>query len=224
MEGKSKNTGLIIVLVIFIMISLGLGGFIVYDKLINNDTESTKITEKETNEKTTTTKAEENTQKDTYQVLSLSPIKGHAVVYNGEVYVNVYDSTSNIDNVYGEGKFQALVKTRNNYQEYSFGDLTVSVDNTSKWLKLNVANVKSIYNNEYGQALSSTNPKYGIVMINSDKTVSYIAIKDLIEGNVNPTKLDATDISNVVSEGKGGITTYLVKSDGTKIDVNTLIK
>ena len=44
MEGKSKNTGLIIVLVIFIMISLGLGGFIVYDKLINNDTESTKIT------------------------------------------------------------------------------------------------------------------------------------------------------------------------------------
>lgn len=223
MEGKSKNTGLIIALVIFIMISLGLGGFVVYDKLINNDTESTKITEKETNEKTTT-EVEQTTQKDTYQVLSLSPIKGHAVVYNGEVYVNVYDSTPNIDNVYGEGKFQTLVKTRNNYQEYSFGDLTVSVDSTNKWLKLNTSSVKSIYNNEYGQALSSTNPKYGVIMLNSDNTVSYITIKDLIEGNTNHTKLDVTDISSVISENKGGITTYVVKSDGTKIDVNTLIK
>ncbi len=220
---KKKNTGLIAVLVIFIIISLGLGGFIVYDKLINNDADNTKITENETNDKNTTTE-EQTTKKDTYQVLALSPIKGHAVLYNGDVYLNVYDSTPNIDNVYGEGKFQTLVKTRNNYQEYNFGDLTVSVDSTNKWLKLNTTNVKSIHNNEYGQALSSTNPKYGVVLINSDNTVSYISIKDLIDGNTNPTKLEATDISSVVSEDKGGITTYLVKTDGTKIDVNTLIK
>ena len=61
-------------------------------------------------------------------------------------------------------------------------------------------------------------------MINSDKTVSFISTKDLIEGNVNPTKLDATDISSVASEDNGGYITYLVKSDGTKTDVNTFIK
>ena len=81
------------------------------------------------------------------------------------------------------------------------------MDSTNKWLKLNTTNVKSIHNNEYGQALSSTNPKYGVVLINSDNTVSYISIKDLIDGNTNPTKLEATDISSVVSEDKGGITT-----------------
>lgn len=229
MEGKSKNTGLIIVLVIFIMISLGLGGFIVYDKLINNDTESAKITEKESNKQTITTDNEQTTKKDAYQVLELAPVGGTAVVYNGEVYVNVYDSTPNIDNIYGNGKYQTLINTRNNYKEYNFGELMVTtkyinVGGSGKWLKLNTSNIKSIYNNEYGQALSSTNPKYGIVMINSDSTVSYISTKDLIEGNVNTTKLDTTDISNVVTEDNGGYTTYLIKSDGTKIDVNTLIK
>ena len=62
------------------------------------------------------------------------------------------------------------------------------------------------------------------MLINSDNTVSYISIKDLIEGNTSLTKLEATNISNVVSEDNGGMTTYLVKSDGTKINVNTLIK
>lgn len=224
MEEKSKNTGLIAALVIFIIISLGLGGFIVYDKLINNDADCAKNLENETNKKNTTTEEQTTTEKDTYQVLALSPIKGHAVLYKGEVYVNVYDSTLNIDNVYGEGKFQILLKARNNYQEYSFENLTVSVDNTNKWLKLNATNIKSIHNNEYGQALSSINPKYGIVLLDSDNTVYYVSIKNLIEGNINLTKLEVTDISTVVIEEKGGMTTYLVKSDGTKINVNTLIK
>lgn len=229
MEEKSKNTGLIVGLVIFIIISLGLGGFIVYDKLINNDSENTKITEEDTNEKNTKTEEQATTKKDTYQVLELAPVGGTAVVYNGEVYVNVYDSTPNIDNIYGNGKYQTLINTRNNYKEYNFGELIVTtkyinVGGSGKWLKLNTSNVKSIYNNEYGQALSNINPKYGIVMINSDSTVSYISTKDLIDGNTNPIKLEATDISSVVTEDNGGYTTYFVKSDGTKIDVNTLIK
>lgn len=226
MESKSNNKGLIVLLVIIV---LGLGGFIAYDKLVKNDKECTKSTEKETDKTNTTTENKETTKKDAYQVLELAPLGGIAVVYNGEVYVNVYDSTPNIDNVYGTGKYQTLENTRKNYKEYNFGELVVStkyvnVAESGKWLKLNVSNVKAIYNNEYGQALSSTNPKYGIVMINSDSTVSYISTKDLIAGNVNPTKLDATDISNVVTEDNGAYITNLVKSDGTKIDVNTLIK
>lgn len=223
MEGKTNNTGLVVTLVIFIVISLGLGGFIGYDKLINNKSENNDNAETEVNDSVET---ETNTKADSYQVLDLKPIGGTAVIYNGEVYVNVYDSTPNIDNVYGEGKFQTLIKTRNNYQEYSFGNLIVTIEEigVTKWLKLNVSNVKLIHNNNYGQALSGNNPKYGIVMVNSDNSVSYIGIDDLINGNTNTTKLDVTDVSNVVTENMGGYTTYLVKTDGTKIDVNTLIK
>ena len=211
MEGKTQNTGLVIALVIFIMISLGLGCFIGYDKLINSKSEI-ETNNNQNTETTPNTEDDTNKNTDSYQVLELAPIGGTAVMYNGEVYVNVYDSTPNIDNVYGDGKFQTLISTRNNYQEYSFGN------------QLNVSNVKSIHNNNYGQALSSTNPKYGIVMINSDSTVSYIGIGDLINGNANVTKLDITGVSNVVTEDNMGYTTYLVKTDGTKTNVNTLIK
>lgn len=221
MEEKTNNTGLVVALVVFIIISLGLGIFIGYDKLTNNEPENNNNTEvNDSIEKETNTKA------DSYQVLELAPIGGTAVMYNGEVYVNVYDSTPKIDSAYGDGNFQTLMATRNNYQEYSFGNLIVTVEEIgiTKWLKLNVSNVKLIHNNNYGQALSSNNPKYGIVMVNSDNSVSYIGIGDLINGNTNTTKLDVIDVSNVVTENMGGYTTYLVKNDGTKIDVNTLIK
>ncbi len=45
MEEKSKNNGLIIALIIFIVISLVLGGFIIYDKVLNNKTNDTHNTE-----------------------------------------------------------------------------------------------------------------------------------------------------------------------------------
>lgn len=221
MEEKTNNTGLVVALVVFIIISLGLGIFIGYDKLTNNEPENNDNTEVNDSIETET-----NTKADSYQVLELAPIGGTAVMYNGEVYVNVYDSTPKIDSAYGDGKFQTLMATRNYYQEYSFGNLIVTVEEigVTKWLKLNVSNVKLIHNNNYGQALSSNNPKYGIVMVNSDNSVSYIGIGDLINGNTNTTKLDVIDVSNVVTENMGGYTTYLVKTDGTKIDVNTLIK
>ena len=40
MEEKSKNNGLIIALIIFIVISLALGGFIIYDKVLNKNNNS----------------------------------------------------------------------------------------------------------------------------------------------------------------------------------------
>lgn len=40
MEEKSKNKGLIIALIVFVIISLILGGFIIYDKVLNNDNSS----------------------------------------------------------------------------------------------------------------------------------------------------------------------------------------
>lgn len=218
MDGK-KNNGLIIALIIFIIITVVLGSFIIYDKTLNNQNKNDEINEKDL-------KKDESIE-DYYQVLELSPISGHAVLYNGEVYVNIYDSTSKINTVYGNDKFQTLIKTRESYKDYDFGNLKVvtssTLDSSSKWLKLNTSNVDSIYNNNYGQSITPNNPKYGILMINEDKTVSYISIGDLILGNIQPTKLETSNISSIVTEDNGGYTTYLISSDGSKTDVNTLI-
>lgn len=218
MDGK-KNNGLIIALIIFIIISVVLGSFIIYDKALNNQNKKDEINEKDL-------KKDESIE-DYYQVLELSPISGQAVLYNGEVYVNIYDSTSKINTVYGNDKFQTLIKTRENYKDYDFRNLKVvtssTLDSSSKWLKLNTSNVDSIYNNNYGQSITPNNPKYGILMINEDKTVSYISIGDLILGNIQPTKLETSNISSIVTEDNGGYTTYLISSDGSKTDVNTLI-
>ena len=218
MEGK-KNNGLIIALIIFIIITVVLGSFIIYDKTLNNQNKNDEINEKDLNKN--------ESIENYYQVLELSPISGHAVLYNGEVYVNIYDSTSKINTVYGNDKFQTLIKTRESYKDYDFGNLKVvtssTLDSSSKWLKLNISNVDSIYNNNYGQSITPNNPKYGILMINEDKTVSYISIGDLILGNIQPTKLETSNISSIVTEDNGGYTTYLISSDGSKTDVNTLI-
>lgn len=212
MDGK-KNNGLIITLIIFIIITVVLGSFVIYDKTLNNQNKK-DLNKNESIE-------------NYYQVLELSPISGHAVLYNGEVYVNIYDSTSKINTVYGNDKFQTLIKTRENYKDYDFKNLKVvtssTLDSSSKWLKLNISNVDSIYNNNYGQSITPNNPKYGILMINEDKTVSYISIGDLILGNIQPTKLETSNISSIVTEDNGGYTTYLISSDGSKTDVNTLI-
>lgn len=218
MDGK-KNNGLIIALIIFIIITVVLGSFIIYDKALNNQNKKDEINEKDLNK--------DESIENYYQVLELSPISGHAVLYNGEVYVNIYDSTSKINTVYGNDKFQTLIKTRESYKDYDFGNLKVvtssTLDSSSKWLKLNISNVDSIYNNNYGQSITPNNPKYGILMINEDKTVSYISIGDLILGNIQPTKLETSNISSIVTEDNGGYTTYLISSDGSKTDVNTLI-
>lgn len=172
------------------------------------------------NDKTNNDTSKKN---DNYAVLELSPIDGIAVLYNGDVYVNVYDATQNIDDIYGNGKFQILVKTREAYSEYNFSSLTIN-NNSKKWAKLNVSNVKAIYNNEYGQAASPTNPKYGIIMLNEDKTVSYISIANLIEGKTQTTKLNVNNVTSVVTENSFGLTTYLVDANGSKTNVSDYIK
>ena len=229
METKN-NIILIVILIIFIIVSLILGGIIIYDKILIDDENKDIINNNLSLENNDNSNVVEQKQ-DFYQVLNLSPIGGMAVLYNGEVYVDVYDSTTMIDKVYVEGKFQTLIKTRENYKEYNFGDLNVVTENpysdntinSSKWLKLNIQDVEAIYNNKYGQAISPVDPKYGIIMLNKDKTVSYISINELIAGNVNPVKLPADNIDKIVYENNMGYTTFIIYSDGYKINVNALI-
>lgn len=58
MEGKKSNGGLIVVLVIFIVLSIALGGYIVYDKL--NSQANDHVGEENKNTESNTTTKEEN--------------------------------------------------------------------------------------------------------------------------------------------------------------------
>ena len=221
-EKKKSNAGLVILVVLLLLMCVGMGGFIFInkDKLMakENPSSTVKSDKKDTND----SNCQEEIEKE---VISLSPIKGHAVLYGGEVYVNVYDTTPNIDSVYGEGTFQKLVKTRESYKEYSFEKMTAKLDGqNTKWLKLDVTNAKHLYNNDYGQGLSSTNPKYGLLILNEDNSVSYISTKDLIDGKTSVTKLSVTNVKSIVSEDNMGITTYVIDENDKKTDVNELIK
>lgn len=71
MDGK-KNNGLIIALIIFIIITVVLGSFIIYDKALNNQNKKDEINEKDLNK--------DESIENYYQVLELSPISGHAVI------------------------------------------------------------------------------------------------------------------------------------------------
>lgn len=225
-ENNGTKLNIITFLLIVAIIAIIIMGYYIHkiynDKEIDNN-QAGKIDNQVSNiEQSKESENTDNEKNDKCAVLELSPINGIAALYNGEVYVNVYDSTSNIDDVYGDGQYQKLMNTRNAYKEYSFGNLQVN-NNETKWLKLNVSKIKEIYNNVYGQAMSSSNPKYGIIMIDNDDKISYISIKDLIDGNTNVTQLNISNITSIVSEDNDGYTTYLVDSNGKKEDVNKYI-
>ena len=225
-ENQGTMVNILTVLLILTIIAIIIMGYFIYkiynDKEIDNsqagkiDNKISNIDEPKENE------AIENKENNKYAVLELSPIGGIAVLYNGEVYANVQDSTSNIDDIYGDGKYQTLINTRTTYKEYSFENLQVN-NNETKWGKLNISNIKEIHNNIYGQAMDSSNPKYGIIMIDNDNKVYYISIRDLIEGNTKVTQLNVSNVADIVSEDNGGYTTYFINNNGKKEDVNRYI-
>lgn len=225
-ENQGTKVNILTFLLILTIIAIIIMGYFIYKiynyKEIDNN-QAGKIDNQVSNiEQPKESENTDNEKNNKYAVLELSPINGIAVLYNGEVYVNVYDSTSNIDDIYGDGQYQKLMNTRTTYKEYSFGNLQVN-NNDTKWLKLNISNVNGIYNNVYGQAMDSSNPRYGIIMIDNDNKVSYISIKDLIEGNTNVTKLNISNITDIVLEDNDGYTTYFVDNNGKKDDVNKYI-
>ncbi len=221
---NEKNTGLIAALIIFIIISLGLGGFIYYNNIMSNKNEGSDI------KKLANDIIETATEKEQYQVLQLTPIEGLAVVYKGEVYINIYADNPTITKIYGNEKI-LQEETRKTYKEYDFGNLKVTTEflndgNSNKWLKLNASNIKVINNNEYGQAYyEHENSKYGIAMLTNGGEVLFSKTKDLMNGKIDPIKLNVSNVSNIEIEAtSAGYVTYLIKADGTKININTLIE
>ena len=146
-----------------------------------------------------------------------------AVLVDGEVYVNVYGSTLDIDNLYGTDTYQTLINTRNTYQTVNFPLLNYKDETNQSFtgMKLNTSNVKEIYAFASGQTF---NNNYGLILLNEDGTVSIISLYSLITGNQNVTTIESlANITSISSSNDTGYTTYATDEQGMLYNMNDYI-
>lgn len=214
MDNKKSNNGLIIVLIIVTTIAIFLGGYLVYDKLNQQEENPIEIVKPGEEENNVTNVEEKSSSITEFYFDSI------AIVSDGKVYVRVDGTKPELDNLYGEGTYNKLVETRKNYKEYSFDNLKYNLDDNSsfKGIKLNTSNVSEVYSNVSGQTVMNN---YGLILLNDDKTLSMISLYSLINGKTDVKKIsNLTDIENVITEyERGGIVTYAVDKSGKKINL-----
>ena len=146
-----------------------------------------------------------------------------AVLVDGEVYVNVYGSTLDIDNLYGTDTYQTLIHTRNTYQTVNLPLLNYKDETNQSFtgMKLNTSNVKEIYAFASGQTF---NNNYGLILLNEDGTVSIISLYSLITGNQNVTTIESlANITSISSSNDNGYTTYATDEQGMLYNMNDYI-
>ncbi len=218
---ENKNNGGIIA--ILIILSISLGGYILYDKLNikYNDNSSLKTTTVDTKTKDTNKESKQCETPSKTSVTNFYP-DSVAVVSDGSVYVNVYGSTPEIDGLFGNGTFQVLQATINKYKEYTFNNFEYYKNNSKfKGMKLNVNNVDKVYSYDYGQSMAQN---YGLILLNKDKSLSMISLYSLINGKTDVKTIpNINGINSIISENNGGMYTYAVKENGEKIDLNDYI-
>ncbi len=164
--------------------------------------------------------ADENAS--TVQVLNFE-FESTAVLYNGEVYVNINGTSSQFNSLYGDGTYDLLTTIKENYETYTFGNSSVNLDNDAfTGMKLNAKNVTAIFDYEQGQ---DVNRNYGLLLLYDDGTLGYIQFSDLIAGEIDVTILtDLTDIINVISrQDFSGINTYAITRSGTDVRLSIYI-
>ena len=146
-----------------------------------------------------------------------------SLLVDDKVYVNVYGSTTDIDNLYGTNTFQDLLTTRNNYQEYSFKGLNYKdeLNSTFTGMKLNISNIKEVYSFANGQTLTNN---YGLILLNEDGDVYIISLYSLIMGKKDVTKIESlNNIVSINSENNNGYYTYATDNLGVLYNMNDYI-
>lgn len=152
MDNKKSNIWLVIALIIFIVLLIILCSYLVSGKLNNNSNNNSNknlnnnSNQIENNVENINENSNPSDKKSEISVVDFY-FDSIAIVSDGSVYVNVYGSTTQFDNLFGEGTFQTLMSTRNNYKEYSFDNFEYILDDNSSFIgmKLNTSNVKKVY-------------------------------------------------------------------------------
>ena len=123
-EKKKGNGGLVVALVLFIIISLGLGCFIVYDKFLSDNkstTEKASINEKKEKNETEIKEEKEETTSNKTNSIEIRECTG---VYSGNAAITMDARTGQ----YGTGILTIELKSDGTY-ELKKGDMTGAVGN-----------------------------------------------------------------------------------------------
>lgn len=146
-----------------------------------------------------------------------------AVLYQGEVYVNIDGTSTELNSLYGAGTGEVLAGVRRNYQTYNFGDSSVRVNNEDfTGMKLAAKNVVGIFDYQAGQAIKED---YGLLLLYADGTVGYSRLSTLISGETEVTPLaGVTDVINIISRNEfSGVITYAITRSGSEVRLSRYI-
>ncbi len=187
--------------------------FNLLDKIMKCDNKEVKETKKE--------EPKDIEDQESYTVTSFYP-NSIAILNNGRVYVNVYGSSSELEDLFGDGAYQTLTNTRKNYSPLNIQNLKVQTSNEElKAQELSTDKVSGIYVYEAGQTI---NDNYSLLLVKEDGSVEIISLYSLISGRTKTTEVKGLEnISYFTSKDSDGVTTYAVDKDGNEININNMI-
>ena len=215
MENQKNNGGLITLVIILLLLVLGLGGYIVYDKLLRNNSESNTESNNATNN--TALYNYNLTKRTTNQAISqgyieiLADIEGNAYLY----------TVGNLDYEKDSQVKENIKNLEKQFKTYSPKGYTYFDGSTElKAYKLNVTNVLTVYYVHMGNGGFSY-----FVFVKDNGTLSYLSYDKIIyNGEINLKNID--NIENIVSivENEYSLTPYAITSNGSEISLYDYIK
>ena len=235
MENNQKTSkGIYGVIVLLVIIILGMGVYLLYDKEIiftkNKDKEESREEQASSKTDEDKTESDQNQSKNSLKVLSGSYADSATtvIVHHGDVYVSFEPCPVNFGTYNGmyNDYCTSLNNLINSYQEYSLDGLEYEAINVSQsyrysrslnshflGLKINISNVKSAYSVMQGQSLIPS--KQGLAFLKEDGTLSVISFQNIVSNQLSPASTNLSNITEVRNEnGEGAISTVAIDSSG----------
>lgn len=222
MENQKSNKVLVVLLILFIIITILLGCYIIFSKNSTNKTVNNSQKNDGTSDNVSNVvNSEYNynlTKRTTTQAVKESTYKMKVTVdTEGNVYLDCNDSV--INDVKNENIKKNLTNLRSKYDVY-FPEDHPEDDKSNNAYKLDIDKVMTAYYIELG------NFGYGyFVFVKENGTISYISILSILEnGEINVKDVDT--IKNVVSivNNDYGNQSYAIILDGTEVSLYDYIK
>ena len=222
MQNKKSNKVLVVLLILFIIITILLGCYIIFSKNFTNKTVNNSQKNDGTSDNVSNVvNSEYNynlTKRTTTQAVKDSTYKMKVTVdTEGNVYLDCNDSV--INDVKNENIKKNLTNLRSKYDVY-FPEDHPEDDKSNNAYKLDIDKVMTAYYIELG------NFGYGyFVFVKENGTISYISILSILEnGEINVKDVDT--IKNVVSIVNNDYDnqSYAIILDGTEVSLYDYIK
>ena len=222
MENQKSNKVLVVLLILFIIITILLGCYIIFSKNSTNKTVNNNQKNDGTSDNVSNVvNSEYNynlTKRTTTQAVKESTYKMKVTVdTEGNVYLDCNDSV--INDVKNENIKKNLTNLRSKYDVY-FPEDHPEDDKSNNAYKLDIDKVMTAYYIELG------NFGYGyFVFVKENGTISYISILSILEnGEINVKDVDT--IKNVVSivNNDYGNQSYAIILDGPEVSLYDYIK